>query len=427
MSELAKVISIGGRVPPNDLDAEAAVLSAMLLSPSKADEAVTFLTNASFYSDANQAVFEAIRDLRATGQPTDTVAVAARLRSNGLLRRAGGVAYLARLTDATPAVGHLATHCRIVQALAYQRAVLATCHEILAEGYQPQAEISAWLSSVESRVLSATQSTAVDRSQSMSDLMHSLLDMAQGKIEIPSISTGYNVIDRATKSIRGGQLIVIAGRTGMGKSALAQCLALNVGQSGGGVMLFSIEMASSEIGERFLGQYCGHRPPYPVQAHSELAELPITIDDTSGIQIADVRSRARRAASRGGLSLVIVDYLQRLGRPKGCRSREEEVAYISGQLKEMAMELQVPVVALAQLNRESEKGEKRARRPRISDLRESGAIEQDANQIWLIHREGYYSSSADQRSTELIIAKNRSARPVCVELQWHGESRRFTE
>ena len=449
----AAVRRIHGLVPPNDLDAEAAVLSAIMLDAGAADVAMSTLAGSSFYSPANRTIFEAARTLFERRCPIDVLSIASQLSSSNALDRAGGKTYLGQIVDATPAVTHLEAHCEIVVDRARQREVIAAAHAIVAEGYGDVSEVSEWLGQVEARVMAATSQRRKDRTSSLREILGQVWDeLSQGDNARPSedrVDTGLVEYDEFSGGIYRGDLIVVAARPGMGKSALAQCWCRNVAEQGQHVILFSVEMPRRQVSHRLLAQHSGvelrkirDRWRYPfedseweqvVSAYEHLSRLPITIDDTPGIMIPELRSKARRAASKAAregarLGLVVVDYLQRLGRGRSARTREEEVAAQSAALKDLAMELHVPVVALAQLNRALEARPQGQRRPGLADLRESGAIEQDADQVLFVYRESYYSTKASSRDAELIIGKNRNGGEAgTVELGWHGWCTRFVD
>lgn len=455
----AAVRHITGQVPPCDLDAEAAVLSAIMLDPGAVDVAMSMLLPSAFYSVANRAIFEAAARLARSGRPIDVVSIASQLEHSKTLCIAGGKSYLAQLIDATPAITNLDMHCELVARKGRQREVISLAHTIAAEGYGDVGEVDEWLNTVGERVIQATGRYHRRSPAELKDIITDIwLDLERDEPDgssLDRVGTGFTGYDDFSGGIYRGDLIVVAGRTGMGKSALAQCMARQVAAKGQHVLLFSVEMTRRQVCHRLLAQQARvelrkirDRWQYPLtpaelsrvtKACHELARLPITIDDTPGIAMSELRAKVRRAAARlpskgVSLGLVVVDYLQRLGRVRGAVTREQEVSSHSAALKEVALESHVPVVACAQLNRGLEgrplrDGKGRIdRRPTLADLRESGAIEQDADQVVMIYRESYYSSSADPGEAELMIMKNRQGGGAGrVPIHWDGWCTSFTD
>lgn len=446
----ATVHPIAGRVPANNLDAEAAVLSAAMLDAGALDVVLEHLRPGDLYSTAHQAVLEALAAIRSEGRPVDVVTVSHWLRAHQRLPQAGGARYLAQLVDATPAVAHVEHHCELVADLARQRKVVAACHEIAAEGYESISDVRSWLGTVEERVLGATSTGERGQPTALREVLSEVWStMDERTCSEDLVETGFEDLDQFTGGLHRGDLIIVAARPGMGKSALVQCIANQVAEQPLRVAIFSLEMTKVQLGQRAISQVSGvplssvrNRRRHPVTqreqeritaAFQHLSRLPIHVDDTPGIQLHELRSKARRQASQAvaagsQLGLVVVDYLQLMGSPRGSRSREEEVSQMSRGLKGLAKELRVPVIALSQLNRSAEARPLKDRKPKLSDLRESGAVEQDADQVWGVFREAYYSASSAPNEAEVVVLKNRSGGDTgTVPIGWHGKFVRFVD
>ena len=437
-----------GKVPPNDLDAERAVLSACLLSSEALDEVAADLRAEHFYSPAHQVIWSAMADLYRAAQPVDVVMVAQGLRASGQLERAGGAAYLAQVTDSTPATSHVGQHAELVVGLSRLRRAIELCHDRAAAGYGATGDVEGHLAALERDVMALAQKDAkcdgVTLRESLRMVAEAMARAAEGKIV--GIETGFRDLDQKTGGSAAGDLVVIAARPGMGKTALVSCVARNVAKRGT-VAWFSLEMPHEQLTARMLASESGadlrhirsgkiteSEGQAIMAAASILDPLPIVFDDSSGISASDIRSRARRIAckaERAGKPLVaaVVDYIQLVkGEVDG--NREVQVAHISRSLKWMARELKVPVFALSQLNRAVETRGGKDKRPVMADLRESGAIEQDADAIWFIYRAGYYAeqgSGSDDGEAEIIISKHRNGSTGIVRLKWFGASCTFAD
>jgi replicative DNA helicase len=433
---------ISGTPPPHDLDIEAVVLSAALLDAGACDTVLSVVGARSFYSTANRLICQAIEELHHAGRSVDVATVAAQLRAHHQLEAVGGPQYLAQLVDATPAVAHVEDHARVVVDLARRRAVIVLAQEVASEGYGDVPDD--WLASVEARLSEATGTGYRSEVRPLGQVLEAWWrSLVQPELAPPMLKTGLSAYDHVVGGLRGGDLLVVAARPGMGKSALMQCWARRIAEQGETALLFSLEMPTEQVAQRFVSQRTGiplsavrngdvreeDRRGWLTTATLELAKLPIMIDDTAGIQLAELRSKARRVAALSRqkgrkLGTVMVDYLQIMGSVGG-RSREEEVSAMSRGLKQLARELNIPVVACAQLNRQVDG--RSDKRPTLSDLRESGAIEQDSDQVLFIYREGYYQASRRQDLAELIVAKNRNGPTGTVEIGWLGDCTRFCD
>jgi replicative DNA helicase len=422
-----------GRVPPHDLDAERAVLSAILCDSGALDQVADVLTPGSFYADAHGAIYEAALAVSAASQPVDLVTVGRWLKDHQRLQAIGGAAYLADVSDATPAIGHVERHAAIVRDLWRLREMISECHRIAAEGYGEVGDVGEWLDAVEARVFrqltSSTTAGLVPMREVITRAFQRIDADSRRAGGIAGHPMGLRDLDRAMGGMCPGELIIIAARPGMGKSTLAQRAAIAVAEQGYGVAVFSMEMPEEQVGARFTFADAGvdgsrarqgrldssHWEALTASA-TRLAALPIAVDSSPYLGPSVIRSRVRRYVAqlrRHGieLGLVVVDYLQLMSGSEAGKGapREQQIAHCSRALKALALELKVPVVALSQLNRGVES--RQDKRPMMSDLRESGAIEQDADAVLLLYRHEYYDRDAPyvmQGVCEVDIAKARS-------------------
>jgi len=444
---------IAGRVPPHNLDAEAAVLSAILLGGRDSlDRVLEILKPDHFYSDANGKIYEAAQQLALACTPIDTVNVAGWLRDRERLAQIGGAAYLAQLADATPAVAHLPSHASIVYEKWRVRQLIAQCQRISAEGYGDIGTVQEFIDSAEQAVYELARTPESTAAQPLAQVLKAAFEQISKATErgdrITGISTGYEKLDAKTAGLHDGDLTIVAARPGMGKTSFVLNLAVNVasprtvsapgpgeeGHGGGdrqepgyGVAVFSLEMPREQLGTRMvcsegrvdLGKLRqGYLQPDDwrrlTESASYLSSLPIWIDDTPALGILELRAKVRRIQAEygriGKIGLVVIDYLQLMKGRDGVNSREQEISEISRGLKQLAKELRVPVIALSQLNRAVETRTTKDKRPQLSDLRESGAIEQDADTIIFIYRDEYYNPETTNSKgiAELIISKQRN-------------------
>lgn len=424
-------------VPPHSLEAEGAVLAAVLLDPAALDEIRDAVSPGDFYADANRRILEAVLDLDAEGSPVDAVTVAARLKDRDRLAQVGGMPYLAQLADCTPATANVASHARVVRDKARVRAMIATCQRFAAEGYGDTGDPDEWLQSAERAVFDAAERETIDRPEMLCELMPAALtDIAarkNGEGPAAGVRTGITALDDKIGTLRRSVEYVLAGRPGMGKTAIALCLATNVPKFNPGMasVFVSAEMPKDQITARLLaaeskvdvsrierGTDLTDANWRALAAAAEvLRKLPVSIQFAPGATVADIRSivrrEIRRLRDRHGsdlqLGAIFVDYMQILNgqRDRGS-SREQEIADLSKRLTWMAAEFNCAMVVLSQLNRGVETRNAKDKRPQLSDLRESGAIEQDAFGVLFAYRDEYYFPDSEHRGIlELGIAKMR--------------------
>lgn len=411
------------RTQPTDLDAERCVLGGMMLSRTDLAAATEIITGSDLYRPAHETIYDAIRMLDATGEPTSPVAVAAELLRIGHLDKIGGVAYLHTLVASVPTAANTAWYARHLAELARKRRLIEVGTRIAQLGYSPTTDASEAVNAAQQALHEAT----AGRTSATARRVGALLPAAAERIKTAEqtgktagLPTGIGKLDQLTGGLQPGELVLVAGRPGMGKSVLtvdwARHTAFRLGRP---VALFSLEMSHDEIIDRIIsaetsvaheqirdGRLAAGDWIKVNRMISEVADAPLIIDDAHDLDLATIRSRARRIAQQeGGLALVLVDYLQLMGGGKA-ETRQQEVSVISRELKLLAKELRCPVVAACQLNRGPEA--RADKRPQLSDLRESGSLEQDADIVILLHREDYYDKKATRRGiVDLIVAKNR--------------------
>jgi replicative DNA helicase len=443
------------RLPPQNLDAEKGVLGSVLLVNDTIDEVTEFLVSEHFYSDTHRKIFAAIQHLYENGtRGIDAVTLAEELDRRGELAEIGGPAYIAEILDAVPHAAHARYYGRIVRDKAIQRSLIYACTDVLKGCYESNVDTDDLLEKAEQSIFRILEEQETTQKFAIGDILIDAFDKINERMEkegsISGLPTGFMDLDEKTNGLQPTELIIIAARPSMGKTALVCNLAESAAETQGangvrkGVLIFSLEQSKVELAERFLcirARINGHRlrageldeveRHQLMTASSELSELPLFIDDQPGRSISQIAALSRRMKRQHNLGLVIIDYLQ-LIEPEDKRApREQQVAQITRRLKFLAKELQIPVIALAQLNRGVETRKDGDKRPRMADLRESGSIEQDADLIMLLHRPEVYmvpgDPEYDQKKgvAEIIVAKNRSGPVGIVTLTWRSEFMRF--
>jgi replicative DNA helicase len=431
------------RLPPNNTAAEAAVLGAMLLSREAIADAVEVLEPEHFYRPAHGHVYEAILSLYSAGEPIDAVTVAEELRRANLLEAIGGPALLIDLQAGTPAIGNAAHYARIVEEHALLRRLIGVSNEIAEMAYSVPDDVVKAVDDAEARMFDVAQRRVTNTTVAIKDLLATNLDRLEQLYEkgdaITGIETGYTDLDELLSGLQPNAFYVVGARPAMGKTAFALGMATNAAMKNGKpVLFFSLEMGQVELSQRIL---CSDARVDATRmktgrldeadwnriSHSvgRLAEAPIYIDDNPHTSVMEIRAKARRLQSRvGSLGMVVVDYIQLMQGRSNAESRQVEVSEISRNLKILARELQAPVVALAQLNRGLE--QRQDKRPMLSDLRESGALEQDADVVLFLYRDEIYNDQSDQKGVaEVIVAKHRNGPTAHVKLAFLGHYTRF--
>lgn len=441
-----------GKLPPQVVDLEEAVLGAMMIDKKGVDEVIDILQPDAFYKEAHKYIFEAIVQLFTDTQPIDLLTVSAQLRKNAKLELAGGDFYLIQLTQKIASSAHIEFHSRIILQKYIQRSLIRISSDIIEESYDETTDVFDLLDKAESKLYEVTQGN-IKRS---SETAQSLVLQAKKRIEeiakqegLSGIATGFEKLDKITSGWQPSDLIIIAARPGMGKTAFVLSMARNIAiDFGKPVALFSLEMSSVQLITRLISSETGLSSEKlrtgKLEKHEweqlsikvkNLEKAPLFIDDSPSLSIFDLRAKARRLASQHGIKLIIVDYLQLMtagGNGKGGGNREQEISTISRNLKALAKELSIPVIALSQLSRAVEtRGS--SKRPLLSDLRESGAIEQDADIVSFIYRPEYYKidewddeeQSPTAGQAEFIIAKHRNGSLENIRLKFIGNLGKF--
>jgi len=430
------------KLPPQNLDAERGVLGSILLMNEAIDEVGESLKDVHFYSDAHQKMYAAIQQLYEKGiRGIDAITLAEELVRRSQFEDIGGAGYLAQILEAVPHAAHVRYYATIVREKWMQRSLIYACTEILSESYDASDDVEGLLQSAERRIFSILESQGDTNSIAMSDILleaFARIEERQHMVgEVTGITSGFADLDHQTTGFQPTELIILAARPSMGKTALVCNIAEAVARkSGKGVLLFSLEQSNHELAERFLSitaRIDGHalrsgtlndaQHEAMVRASAELSLLPLFIDDKPGRTMTQVAAIARRLHRKSPLGVIIIDYLQLIEPDEKGAPREQQIAQISRRLKFLAKELKIPVIALAQLNRGVELREDK--RPRLADLRESGAIEQDADMVMFLHRPDAYDPEDRPGEAEIIVAKHRSGPTGLVRLTWRKEYMRF--
>jgi replicative DNA helicase len=439
---MATVEDFVTRLPPQNLDAERSVLGSMLFSNDAIDEVASFLKSSHFYHDAHQQIYTAICRMRERGRGAiDAVTLAEELAGLKLLEEVGGPSYLHQILETVPHAAHVRYYADIVHEKYVQRALIDTCTEVLRTCYDSGRPSDEILQETEQKIFSILEQQESDTKLSIRDILIDTFSRIDSRLqtsgEVSGLATTFEQVDRLTTGFHPAELIILAARPSMGKTALvcnfAEAIARTSGQA---VLLFSLEQSKLELAERFLcmvaqidghklrnGEIDGDDQQKLLEASHTLSETAIFIDDHPGRNTAQIGAISRRLKRQSGLGLIIIDYLQ-LIEPEDRRApREQQISQITRRLKQLAKEINVPVVALAQLNRGVELREDK--RPRLADLRESGAIEQDADLVLFLHRPEAYNPEDRPGQAELIVAKHRSGPTGLVTLTWRKEFMRF--
>ena len=360
------------------------------------------------------------------------------------LERVGGDAYLFELTDTLPSVENIASHAEIVREKSTVRSLIAACHDIAARGYEDYGELAPFLDEAESSVFGVAKERQKNPYEHVKDVVmrtfEAIHEAAKRGEAITGLPTGFSRLDRMTAGMHPGDLVIVAGRPGMGKTSFALNVGLNACEARKcPVAIFSLEMPKQQLVSRMLcsearvdgnrlrtGQLIRDDWPKLAQAAGMLSEMPLFIDDTPAISVLELRAKARRLKSEAGLGLIVIDYMQLMRSGTRNDSREQEISEISRSLKALAKELELPVIALSQLNRGVEARGVKDKRPQLSDLRESGAIEQDADTIWFIYRDEVYNRDSEDRGVaEVIVGKQRAGPTGTCRVRFFADYTRF--
>jgi replicative DNA helicase len=431
------------KLPPQSIEAEESVLGGVLLDNTALDRAIEFVAPDDFYREAHRKIMRAMLELNQRGEPVDLVTLVDALKMRGELQDIGGAGYLAELADKVPTAANVAYYARIVRQKSVLRGLIQTATEIATRGYESGADVDQFLDEAEHKIFEISERKVRPTFFRIRDIMVDSMKAIEGLYErkelVTGVPTGFVDFDRMTAGLQPADLVIIAGRPSMGKTAFALNIAQHVALAARtGVAIFSLEMSKEQLVLRLLcsearvdqskvrAGFAAERDfPKLAMAASRLSETPIYIDDTPALSVLELRAKARRLKREreSKLGLVIVDYLQLMRGHDGADNREQEISGISRSLKALAKELSLPVVALSQLNRQVET--RADKRPVMADLRESGAIEQDADVIAFLYRPIVYDKNAEERAAEVIIAKQRNGPIGNVPLTFMSEYTRF--
>lgn len=436
------------RSPPWNIDAEMAVLGSMLLHPDVCDDLVLVLRSDDFYDDANRKLYQHMIAMFESGRKVDTTLLVNQLRSSGDLELIGGAAYLAKLANSVGNVGHAEYYAEIIRDKALLRRLIETSSSILKDAYDESVDPKKLVSQAEQKIFGIQDERSGSSVESISDILVRALDRIDARMDGTHVDGGVLThltdFDKQTGGMHNGELLILAARPSMGKTALAMNIAENVAMKDKAPVLFvSLEMSGIELADRLLcsvARVNGHRLRSGtiskedrlrlVQKAGEIAASPLYVDDKPSRTVSEIAAVARRIKQREGrIGLIVIDYLQLIEPDNPKDPRQEQVAKIARRLKGMAREQEVPVLCLAQLNRQAE--DSKDHRPRLSHLRESGAIEQDADVVMFVHREEYYhrkeEASQYAGQAEIIVAKQRNGPIGEIEVVWEKDYTRFSD
>jgi replicative DNA helicase len=445
-AERMSTSAIFERQMPQSMEAEKSVLGSILLLPEVFDEVALIIRACDFYSDANRTIYEHLLTMHDGGKSIDPMLLVESLRRAEAYEAIGGAAYLAEIGQIVPTAAHAEYYARIVAEKAVLRSLIHAGTDIVHDAYDPALETREALSRAEEKVFSILESRGSGDLSSINEVLHESLERIDARLDhqhaFGGVETGFDDFDQLTGGLQKSELIILAARPSMGKTALAMNITEHVAvQLRVPVLFVSLEMSALELGDRLLcsvAEVNGHRLRNGtitaeerrklVRTAGEISESPLFIDDSPSRTMSEIAANARRLKRRQGLGLVVIDYLQLIEPDNSRDPRQEQVAKIARRLKGLARELEVPVLCLAQLNRQVEAS--RDNKPQLSHLRESGAIEQDADVVMFVHREEYYQTSEEDRErvrgeADLLVRKQRNGPTGDVKLAWLHDFTRF--
>ena len=440
----------GGKLPPQAVDLEEAVLGAIMLEKNAVNEAIDILKPDSFYKESHQRIFEAITDLFQNTEPIDILTVTKRLQKKGELDLVGGPFYITQLTNRVASAANIQYHSRIIAQKYIQRELIRISSEIIKDSYDETIDVFDILDDAEQKLFEVAEGNIRKNYEKVDSVVHQAIEELEAKHGnkdgVSGVATGFMSLDRITGGWQQNDMIVIAARPSMGKTAFVLSMARNAAVSfNKSVAFFSLEMSSVQLVNRLISAESGIPGDRIMrgqiedfeysQIHSkikELTEAPLFIDDTPALSVFEFRSKCRRLKQQHNIELIIIDYLQLMSGGNTNGNREQEISMISRSIKEVAKELSVPIIALSQLSRsvETRGGDKR---PMLSDLRESGAIEQDADLVAFLYRPAYYGITEDEEHnniedlTEVLISKHRNGATGLVKLRFIKDYAKFVD
>ncbi|PMC35560.1 replicative DNA helicase [Bacillus sp. UMB0899] len=433
---------LGDRIPPQNIEAEQAVLGAIFLVPASLTLASEILIPDDFYRAAHQKIYNAMLELSDKGEPVDIVTVTSELADANLLEEVGGVSYLSDLANSAPTAANIEYYGKIVEEKSILRRLIRTATTIAQDGYSREDEVEVLLNEAEKTIMEVAQRKNAGAFQNIKDVLVQTYDNIETLHErigdVTGIPTGFVELDRMTAGFQRNDLIIVAARPSVGKTAFALNIAQNVAtKTDENVAIFSLEMGADQLVMRMLcaegnidaqrlrtGSLTPEDWGKLTMAMGSLSDSGIYIDDTPGIRVSEIRAKCRRLKQESGLGMVLIDYLQLIQGSGRSDNRQQEVSEISRTLKELARELKVPVIALSQLSRGVE--QRQDKRPMMSDIRESGSIEQDADIVAFLYRDDYYDKESENKNIiEIIIAKQRNGPVGTVSLAFVKEYNKF--
>ena len=432
------------KLPPQNIEAEQSILGGVLIENDALNTVVEFLEDGDFYREAHQKIFNCMIALSEKNEPLDLITLTNELKKKKELEEIGGASYLAGLVESVPTAANIAYYAKIVKEKSILRKLISTATDIVTQSYQERKDLEEFLDEAEQAIFRISENQVRPAFYPIKDIVKESFKVIERLYEkkelITGVPSGFKDLDRKTAGFQNADLIIVAGRPSMGKTALclniAQQAAINVKVS---TAIFSLEMSKEQLAIRMLcsearvdsarlrsGFLSESDWPKLTMAAGALSDAPIFIDDSAAISVLELRAKARRLKADRGLGLVIVDYLQLMRGRSGVERREQEISEISRSLKALAKELNIPVIAISQLSRKAE--DRPGRRPQLSDLRESGAIEQDADVIIFIYRDEVYNPDSDHKGTaEVIIGKQRNGPTGKVDLSFISEFTTFKD
>lgn len=431
-----------GRIPPHSIEAEQSVLGAMILDREAINIAVEMIKPEDFYKEAHREIFEAILNLYNKNEPVDLITLAEELKRRGTLENIGGVTYLADLSSGVATTANTKYYCKIIEEKSTLRKLIKSCNEIILKSYENLEEVNAIIEQAEKSIFDITLGKQREGFAPINEVLlksfSKIEERAASQNPITGITTGFIDLDYKLSGLQRSDLILVAARPSMGKTAFALNLATNAALKGGAkVAIFSLEMSKEQLVQRMIsatahvdlqkiisGRLSEDEWIQIINAMGPLSQAQIFIDDTAAISLMEMKAKCRRLKIEKGLDLILIDYLQLMQSESRHENRQQEISAISRGLKALAKELECPVVALSQLSRAPEL--RSDHRPILSDLRESGAIEQDADVVLFLYRDEYYNPDTDKKNIgEVIIAKHRNGPTGSVELVFKKEFTKF--
>ena len=431
-----------GMIPPHSLEAEQSVLGAMIINKEAINTAIEQIHPEDFYKEANKEIFKAIIELFNRNEPVDLITLSEELKRRGNLENIGGVTYLADLSGGVAITSNIKYYCDIVEEKSILRRLIQSCDEIMGKSYEDSEEVGSIIEQAEKNIFDITQGR---HREGFSPIKEVLLDsfsrieeMAANQGQLTGLTTGFIDIDNKLSGMQKSDLILLAARPSMGKTALGINIAVNSAiKANASVAIFSLEMSKEQLAQRMIssvahvdlqkiisGRLAEDEWIKIINAMAPLSQSEISIDDTAGISLMEMMAKCRRLKIEKGLDLVVIDYLQLMESSGRQENRQQEISTISRGLKGLAKEMECPVVALSQLSRAPEL--RSDHRPILSDLRESGAIEQDADVVMFLYRDEYYHEDSDKKNIgEVILSKHRNGPTGVIELVWKGEYTKF--